>query len=120
MPSRTRSSITPYPARIPYARNTNDVYAIFSLFFSNAVLDVLIKSTNTYRAQHYKQLKAIWQDISRTELRAFFGVLIYRSLYPFLKHKDYWNINVTRGMCFKAERRPRDYSDKRENGIEVL
>ena len=78
---------------LPSNIQPNDVYAIFSLFFSDAVLDVLIKSTNAYGAQHYKQLKATWQNTSRTELRAFLEVLIYRSLYPLPKHKDYWNIN---------------------------
>ena len=29
-------------------------------------------------------------------------------------------LDVTRGMCFEAERRPRDYSGKREIGMEVL
>ena len=38
-------------------------------------------------------LKLPGRNTLKTELRAFLGVLIYRLLYPFSKHKDYWNIN---------------------------
>ena len=81
------------PSRIclPLTVRPNDAYGIFSLFFNDDVLNVLIKNTNTYGAQRHRYLKAIWQDTSATELRAFLGILIYRSLYPHPKHKDYWN-----------------------------
>ena len=69
----------------------DDPFGIFSLFFNKEVLSVIIKNTNTYGARHHKDLIAIWQNTSATELRVFFGVLIYRSLHPHPKHKDYWN-----------------------------
>ena len=78
-----------YKVCLPSNVQPNNTYSIFSLFFSNTVLNVLVKNTNTYRAQHYKYLKAAWQDTSKTELRVFFEVLIYCSLYPLPKHKNY-------------------------------
>ena len=54
---------------------------------------MLVKNTNTYEAQHYKYLKVAWQNTLKIELRVFFKVLIYCSLYLLSKHKDYWNIN---------------------------
>ena len=87
--------ITERPCKVCLPSNIqpDDAYGIFSLFFSDTVLDVLVKNTDTYGAQHYKYLKAAWQNTLKTELRVFLGVLIYRSLYPLPKHKDYWNIN---------------------------
>ena len=57
------------------------------------MLTVLIKNINTYGAQHQKKLKTIWQDTLVIELKAFLNILIYRSLYPHPKHKDFWNLN---------------------------
>ena len=34
-------------------------YGIFSLFFSNKVLAIIIKNTNIYKARHYRYLKTI-------------------------------------------------------------
>ena len=52
--------ITEYPCKVYLPSNVqpNNTYSIFSLFFSNTVLNVLIKNTNTYGAQYYKYLKA--------------------------------------------------------------
>ena len=76
----------------------NDAYGIFSLFFSKDVLDVLVKNTNKYGARYHQQLKATWKDISIAEIRAFLGILIYRSMYPHPKHKDLWNLNKKKSV----------------------
>ena len=38
---------------LPLNIDSNDVYGIFSLFFINDVLDILIKNTKKYGALHY-------------------------------------------------------------------
>ena len=38
---------------------TNNIYGIFSLFFSDEVLTIIIKNINIYRARHYRYLKTI-------------------------------------------------------------
>ena len=78
---------------LPSHIQPNNVYGIFSLFFTHEVLAVIVKNTNIYGAQHYRHLKTAWQDTSVIELRAFLGILIYRSLYPHPRHKDLWNTN---------------------------
>ena len=80
-------------ACLPSNVRPNDAYGIFSLFFTKAVLDVLVKNTNKYGVRHHQHLKAPWKDISVTEMRAFLGILIYRSLYPHPKHRDLWNLD---------------------------
>ena len=73
-----------------------NVYDIFSLFFNNEVLSVLIKNTNLYRARYYKGLKIAWKNTSVTELRAFLRILVYYSLYPYPKHRELWNTNINK------------------------
>ena len=74
--------ITERPCKVCLPSNIkpNDAYGILSLFFNDTVLDVLIKNTNAYGAQHHKhkQLKATWQDTSRTELRASALPVVHR------------------------------------------
>ena len=71
------------PPKIYFPLNVypNDVYGIFSLFFTNDVLDILTKNMNKYGALYYQHLKTSWKNTLITKLRAYLGVLIYRSLY---------------------------------------
>ena len=55
---------------------------------------MLVKNTNTYEARHHMQLKATWKDMSKSELRGFLSILIYRSLYLPPRHKDFWNTDM--------------------------
>ena len=77
---------------LPLHLQPSDAYGLFSLFFNDHMLDTIAKHTNTYGTHKY--LKAAWFNTSPTELRAFLGVLVYRSLYPHPKHKDFWNIHT--------------------------
>ena len=49
----------PYKVYFPAEICPNNIYGIFSLFFSNEVLTIIIKNTNIYKAQHYRYLKTI-------------------------------------------------------------
>ena len=90
--------VAEYPCKVCLPSNiySKNVYGIFSLFFNNEVLSVLVKNTNFYKARHYKGLKTAWKNTSVTELRAFLGILIYRSLYPHPKHRELWNTNINK------------------------
>ena len=78
------------PCLPPHIR-PDDAYGIFSLFFNDEVLGVIIKNTNRYGIRHCQALKATWHNLSARELKAFLRILIYRSLYSHPKHQDYWN-----------------------------
>ena len=76
---------------LPAHIRLDDAYSIFCLFFNDEALDIIIKNTNVYGSRYCQSLKATWHDISVIELKAFLGILIYRSLHSSPKHKDYWN-----------------------------
>ena len=74
---------------LPLSVRLNDAYSIFSLFFTNDVLAMIIENTNKYKALHYQHLKASWKNTSVTELKAYLDILVYRSLYPQLRRQGY-------------------------------
>ena len=90
--------VTERPCKVclPVNIHPKNAYGIFSLFFNDEVLTVLVKNTNLYGARHYKGLKTAWKYTSVTELRAFLGILVYRSLYPHPKHRDLWNTDINK------------------------
>ena len=90
--------VAEYPCKVCLPLNIypKDIYSIFSLFFNNKVLSILIKNTNLYGARYYKGLKTTWKNISVIELRAFLRILIYYSLYPHLKHRELWNTDINK------------------------
>ena len=73
---------------------SNNVYGIFSLFFSRDVLDVIIKHTNKYGARHHQYLKISWKNTLVAEIRVFLGILIYCSLFSYPRHRDLWNLDI--------------------------
>ena len=76
-----------------------DAYGIFSLFFTDEVLETIIQNTNKYAALYkaYTQPRLFsWKDTSIAEIKAYIGVLLYRSLYPQSKRDTYWTINIAR------------------------
>ena len=81
---------------LPSNIRPNDAYGIFSLIFTNDVLAMIAENTNNYGALRHQHLKASWKDTSVTELRAYLGVLIYRSLYPQPRRKGYWTTDINK------------------------
>ena len=69
----------------PYIR-PNNVYGIFSLFFNDEVLGIIIKNINRYKFRYYQALKTTWYNLSARELKVFLESLIYYSLYLYPKH----------------------------------
>ena len=85
---------------LPRHIQPKDAYGIFSLFFSDDVLAMIVQNTNDYAPIHQAKLQADnpspkfprlpWKDTSVAELRAYLGFLIYRSVHSEADRSDYW------------------------------
>ena len=95
----------PSKPNLPTNISPTDAYGIFSLFFTTDILETIAKNTNKYAALHgadqskppsqtRKTPTTPWRNTSARELRAYLGVLIYRSLYPQARRYSYWAINA--------------------------
>ena len=84
------------PRTTPY----NDPYAIFSLFFTESTLELLVQYTNKY-AFLYPGPKSdnarTWFPTTVNEFRAFLGVSIWMGLHVESGIKDFWNTNPLNG-----------------------
>ena len=76
------------PDTIPY----NNPYAIFSLFFTEATLELLVQHINEY-AFLYPRPKSIgaraWYPTTVNEFRAFLGVSIWMGLHIESRIEDF-------------------------------
>ena len=67
------------------------------MFFTNGVLRTIAENTNKYAALYKTHRRPVpWKNTSVPELKAYLGVLLYRSLYPQPGRRSYWNININR------------------------
>ena len=79
----------------------NDAYALFSLFFSDDILNIIARNTNTFayvresrleqEKPNRKRKKKPWQHTSICELKAYLGVFIYESICHQQRRRTYWN-----------------------------
>ena len=85
---------------LPRHIKPNDAYGIFSLFFDEQILAILAQNTNLYafiqdaklqtKRPDTKNARLPWEDTSIPELRAYLGVLSYRSIHLEADRSDYW------------------------------
>ena len=62
------------------------------------MLETIAENTNKYVALHraHTRPRVLWKNTSVAELKAYLGVLIYRSLYPQPKRNTYWSVSIAR------------------------
>jgi Transposase IS4 len=78
----------------------------FKLFFSDSVVEILSKETNSY-AEFQLQNPPLslhktchWVPTTIAEIRVYLGIQIYFGLYPLAVRRDYWRIhNLGKFMC---------------------
>ena len=85
---------------LPKDIKPSDAYGIFSLFFDDHILTIIAQNTNLYapiqdaklqaKNPNPKKARTPWSDVSVAELRAYLGVLLYRSLHSEKDRSDYW------------------------------
>ena len=83
----------------------DDPYAVFSLFFTEDILQTIADHTNEY-AQLYPgpvtPYSRVWEPTTAAELKAFLGAYIWMGVHPEAAVKDFWNINPELGPIHEA------------------
>ena len=73
---------------LPTNFDTDDLYAIFSLFWPESIWITITRNINIYAIQKRLDLtierQYLWHDTYIAEIKIFFGILIYMGL-----HKEY-------------------------------
>jgi hypothetical protein len=77
-------------AVLPDNCNAENALDLFSLYFTDNLISLLVKHTNLYAIQKGAQ---DWKVINEKELHIFFGILIYMGIYHCPELPDYWNSN---------------------------
>ena len=86
------------PVHVP-----NDPHAIFSLFFTEIVLQELANNTNRYAVNHShhddddKPYARTWFDTTARELRAYIATYIYMGVHKEPRIECYWNTDESKG-----------------------
>ena len=100
-------------SQIPNTINSSSPEALFTLFFTDSVINHIVQCTNvnaeSIRADpvasralnirfhnSYNQLP--WKPVTSSEILAFLRVLIYMGTYPLPHVNKYWNTNGKAGL----------------------
>jgi hypothetical protein len=80
---------------LPPSVDTYDPFELFSLFFTDEIMDKLVAWTNEYvelyPPDQEKEHPRAWQPTCKQELYAYFAILIYMGITIELSIKDYWS-----------------------------
>src|SRR5579871_5743256 len=92
-------------SQIPQTINSASPGAVFSLFFTDSVLDLIVQCTNlnaervranpvTARAQNVRLHDSFnqksWKPVTRSDILAYLGILIYMGIHVEPHLEDYW------------------------------
>ena len=82
----------------------DDPYTIFSLFFTESILETLVRYTNEYAFLYYSGPKTpysrTWYPTTISEFRAFLGVSIQMGLHLESGITDFWNTDPLNGPIY--------------------
>lgn len=87
-----------YNSSYPTDRSALTPHHVFSVFFDEEVLDLIVTETNRYAAQilDSKDISkgarlTCWTETNRDEIRKFFGIVMYMGLIIYPTIEDYWS-----------------------------
>jgi hypothetical protein len=99
-------------SQIPSSIDASSPEALFSLFFTETVLDLIVQSTNSH-AKRVRECHIVpradnprfddsfdqepWKPVTPDEILAFLGMVIYMRLHVEPHIDDYWNTNQNDG-----------------------
>ena len=97
--------------RLPPNINMEDLYSLFTLFFTEEIFEMIAHSTNIYaelnrvigcKSKKTKEIQDIdlgraWKDTNEAEIKVFFAILIYMGLYNSNRINLYWRNDQDQG-----------------------
>ena len=97
-------------SQIPSSVDTSSPEALFSLFFTEDVLDLIVRSTNSYakRAREchiaprvdntsYANFNQDWSPVTSHEILVYLGMVVYMEIHVESDTDGYWNTNQNSG-----------------------
>ena len=100
-------------SRLPNTIDSSNPEALFTLFFTDSVIDRIVQCTNvnaeSARADpiasrasnirfHNSHNQLPWKPVTSSEILAYLGILIYMGIYPLPHINDYWNTKKKAGI----------------------
>jgi hypothetical protein len=95
-PDFTPIAIEQHAAEIR-TRGLQDAFQLFSLFFSPAILNVMVSSTNTYALRNHRSTRNPWRPLSLPELYVWLGCVVYMGVHPEPDMNYYWRTKSSAG-----------------------
>lgn len=74
--------------------------SLFVLFFSDKILDEIVKNTNNYADIHSATTTRVWNDLTVEELKIWISITIYRGIHKEPASELYWNKDKTSSIHF--------------------
>lgn len=87
--------------RLPVGIDTENAYAVFSLFWPESMWTTITTNTNLYAVQ--KRLHTVkerdypWRNVCKAEIKIFFGVLLYMGVHKDYEEAQFWRQNIEKG-----------------------
>ena len=112
--SRDRASVnvTPFTARagaVSGVAEDGTAKDFFQLFIADELCDMIVEETNRYARQCIaRKPDPQWQNTSREEMQAFFGLHVLFGYHNLPETSLYWSKDETLGVAFIKSIMPRD------------
>lgn len=115
IPSPMDFDISPRIAGPQISNNIKEPLDFFRLYFTDTLIDSIIKETNDYANSKLrgKQLSKrsiwnTWSDVNRKEFLAFIGVILNMGTMPVANLQEYWSTKFTSKIPFYSDIFTRD------------
>lgn len=72
---------------------TRTPISVFLRFIPLNIVDTIVSNTNSYAQLNNAGVGRSWRDVSRDEIKCFFGLTIYMGVFPCPRLEDYWDVS---------------------------
>ena len=115
IPSSMDFDISPRIAGPQISNDIKEPLDFFRLYFTDALIDSIIKETNDYANSKLRGMQLsrrsiwnTWSDVNRKEFLAFIGVILNMGTMPVANLQEYWSTKFTSKIPFFSDVFTRD------------